>query len=351
MPIDFLPFQSNSITKKWMEHQHSKKEALPISIALGVIAGFAGYYSRNAFLTIGTGSFLTQVFLQKECPSIKERDAFEILSFASFCSFLGLTIKDSWFKAASPKPYSWIQSPLYFLALTSIHFFTCRSTKRLTDLYVEKIDSERSNQLLCIAAFAISTSSTYLIPRIALMQIIPAVVLPLRTLKSSIEAGNYLKNTGKDLQKSVLLASSILAGSLGGVVLRNVIGPKDYSPAFHPIGKGINLTLITCYFVSFLTIATLILKKEIAEECLSCSLPQWLLPQTIRQTILDQIGSIDDSKSLEEIAKSLYEKVQNSLSLCIYLQIIEILQAEEDCGTNVEDAIQEIREALDLFKK
>lgn len=87
MPIDFLPFQSNSITKKWMEHQHSKREALPISIALGVIAGFAGYYSRNAFLTIGTGSYLAQKLLKKESPSMKEQDAIEILSFASFCSF------------------------------------------------------------------------------------------------------------------------------------------------------------------------------------------------------------------------------------------------------------------------
>lgn len=179
---------------------------------------------------------------------------------------------------------------------------------------------------------------------------LPALLLQ-NTFLSAIRSGQYIEDTGEDLKKSVLLASSILAGSLGGVVLRNVIGPKDYSPAFHPIGKGINLTLMALYSITFLVFAVPILKKDIADKFLSYPFPEWFLPQTIRQTILDQINSIDDSKSLQEIANELHKKDQTLLSKSISLQIIKILQAEEDYGTNVRDAIGEIRDALDLFKK
>ena len=145
--LSFLPAGNQSITRKWMEHQPSKKEHL-LTLALGVISDSTSYYYKSSYLITGATCFSLSYGLKKEPKNstpidgapmalgrIDDNASFidgtpnpiRIMNFIVFSSLMGKFIRESWVKPSSIPNPNWkpylIKAPFHYIAFAqSIEF-------------------------------------------------------------------------------------------------------------------------------------------------------------------------------------------------------------------------------------
>lgn len=102
----YFPGQPNSITKKLTDREYSRREIALTCLVMGIFSAAAGYTQKNAFLATGTSVFFANQILYRDTQN-KIEMPMKILSFVSFCSFLGLSLKQSWVKPSNIAPSSW----------------------------------------------------------------------------------------------------------------------------------------------------------------------------------------------------------------------------------------------------
>jgi len=253
--LSYLPGQNHSLTKKLTDREYSRREIALTCFVTGLLSATIGYTRKNAFLATGTSVFIANRILYLDLTvkipahtdlysdlTVKTPVDIEdtaitpmlILSFISFCSFLGLSLKQSWVKPPAATPSTWrhslIKTTLSLLALSTLTITAEYAAVNFGAYTVKMLDEESSARLLIIGAITASAASTFLIPRLGYLT--PFAVI---SLCSSLY---YAMQTDKALNEALVLAKKsmsyplwLLLGASIGLLSRSLLGPKNCTPS------------------------------------------------------------------------------------------------------------------------
>ena len=164
-----------------------------------------------------------------------------ILSFVSFCSFVGLSLKQSCIKPSNTTPSSWtrslIKTTLSLLALSTLHLTACEGGDIFAKHTIKTLDEKSSIKLLVIGALTASATSTFLIPRMGYF--IPHILGSslLCSLIHTLQTKKSLDDALALFQKSAHYPLLLLLGSSIGLLSRSLLGPKNYTPSLPLLAK------------------------------------------------------------------------------------------------------------------
>lgn len=258
--LSYLPGQSHSLTKKLTDREYSNREIALTCLAAGILSAAAGYTRKNAFLATGTSVFIANRILYLDSKNTV-RAPMQILSFISFCSFLGLSLKQSWVKPPAATPSTWTHSlfktTLSLLALSTLEPIAFAGVQTFGEYTVKTLDEKSSARLRIIGALTASAASTFLIPRLGYFT-------PFVTIMSSVATFDKVIKTDKPLDEALPLAKKsvnyplwLLLGASIGLLSRSLLGPKNYTPSLplfakiplHSLNIAISFSLICIYNV------------------------------------------------------------------------------------------------------
>lgn len=253
--LHFFPGGNQSITRKWMEHQPSKKEHI-VTLALGIISASVSYYYKSSYLITGATCFSLSYGLEKEqnnTPIDETPNPIRIMNFIVFSSLMGKLIRESWLNPPSIPNSNWkislIKAPFQYISFTQstqfLHDFLILSGKNISHI---NIDSNNLKKTIAITAIlAISVLVSYIVPRSSLF----FGSIALKTWYGIIREGWQQKSNIVEMLAFALFYFELsLLFSIGGTVgknLRAIIGPKDYSL---PYSLPATICLLSYYYTS-----------------------------------------------------------------------------------------------------
>jgi len=235
-----MPGQSHSLTKNLTDREYSNREIALTCLAAGILSAAAGYTRKNAFLATGTSVFIANRILYLDSKD-KVETPMQILSFISFCSFLGLSLKQSWIKPPADTPSTWTHSlcktAITLLALNTLGPAVIKGGDFFGEYTVKTLDEKSSTKLLIIGALTASAASTFLIPRLGYF-------ISFAQLLSSIASSVFAMQTKESLNEALALAEKsvnypllLLLGASIGLLFRSLLGPKNYTPSLPLLAK------------------------------------------------------------------------------------------------------------------
>ncbi len=235
----YFPGQPNSITKKLTDHEYSRREIALTCLAAGILSATIGYTQKNAFLATGTGVLVANQILYIDTQD-EVKMPMRILSFVSFCSFVGLSLKQSWVKPSNIAPSSWtrslIKTTLSLLALSTLNTVVNEGEESFARYTVKTLDEKSSTRLLIIGALTASATSTFLIPRLGYFTFF-AYLSSYSILLSAMQTKESLGESLDLAKKSVKYPLLLLLGSSLGLFSRSLLGPKNYTPSLPLLAK------------------------------------------------------------------------------------------------------------------
>ena len=241
--MSILPFQTNSITKRWMEHNHTTREVATLSLVTGALSFVAGYYQRNTCLAIGTFSFAAQQIMQRE--TLKGyKTPLKILSFMAFSAFVGLSLKESWSKSDSAPSNPWT-APLYLASFFATNRIDIQASMSTAQHHISQIDDGADLKLLLLIGLTASAASTFLTPRLTHFLIPAAALYPFELLDLKEKT---LSESAPQFQELMKLSLYCYLGAAIGLAARYGLGPKNASPTL-PLMARIPLYFHTAFFI------------------------------------------------------------------------------------------------------
>ena len=330
--MSILPFQTNSITKRWMEHNHTTREVATLSLITGALSFIAGYYQRNTCLAIGTFSFAAQQIMQRE--TLKgDQTPLKILSFMAFSAFVGLSLKESWSKSDITPPNPWT-APLYLASFIAMKRSARQLTLTIAKYQTTKIDEKSDLKLLFLAGLTASAVLTFFSPKLVHFLALASTFLPQEVLlfkeKSLSESPPYLYELTK-------LSLCIYLGAAIGLAARYGLGPKNASPAFPLIANILLCTqtaILSIFVASHLNGLYHVPSKQYALEILKERIPS-----------KDQ----HDVSTLQKLEAHIDAKFTDSTNkFCNYVFISFIKLRMRNAKISYDTVLQELQ---DLFNK
>ena len=306
----YFPGQPNSITKKLTDREYSRREITLTCLAAGILSAAIGYTQKNAFLTTGTGVLIANQILYTD-TQYKENTPMQILSFVSFCSFLGLSLKQSWVKSSNATPSTWtysaIKTTLALLALSTLALTTLDGTSIFAKNTIKIIDEKSSIKLLVMGALTASAASTFLIPRLGYF--IP-YVLGLSLYYNLTHTQQTKESLGDSLalfQKSACYPLLLLLGSSIGLLARSRLGPKNHTPSLPLLAKVPLLSLTILTPLNFVVICAVLHFKG---PKLMTYTNEFTWKQSLKDGLLDRIQFAENEnfESFTELERSINEK-------------------------------------------
>ena len=305
----YFPGHPNSITKKLTDHEYSRREIALTCLVTGLLSATIGYTQKNAFLLTGTGVFVTNQILYSDTQD-EVKTPMRILSFVSFCSFLGLSLKHSWVKPSNVAPSTWtrfiIKTTSTLLALSTLSLTAFKGGDIFAKHTIKILDEKSSIRLLVIGTLTASAASTFLIPRLGYL--IPHVLGSslFFNLVHTLQTKESLNDALALFQKSSHYPLLLLLGSSIGLLSRSLLGPKNYTPSLPLLAKVLLPSLTTASSLWFIT-ACAFLSSEGLKIMTDTDL---FAKQSLKDTLLDGIKFAENSdfNSFKELDSSLAQK-------------------------------------------
>ena len=325
--MNILPFQTNSMTKRWMEHEHTTQEVVALSLITSSLSFIAGYYQRNTCLAIGTCSFAAQQMMRRE--TLKgDQTPLKILSFMAFSAFVGLSLKESWSKSDITPSNPWT-APLYLASFIAMKRSARQLTLTIAKYQTTKIDENSDLKLLFLAGLTASAAFTFFSPKLVPFLALAITFLPNKAFqfkeKSLSESPPYLYELTK-------LSLCISLGAAIGLAARYGLGPKNASPHL-PLMARVPLYFHTALFISYIFLTYLLV------------LSPW--KNLIVEKVEKRLDAINQQKilSLEELKNYLD---QNFSDLMCNRGLCDVIKMRMDrAGRSYEQALQELKALFD----
>ena len=242
-----------------------------------------------------------------------------ILSFVSFCSFVGLSLKQSWIKPSNTTPSSWtrslIKTTLSLLALSTLHITATKGGVLFARNTIKTLDEKSSIRLLVIGALTASAASTFLIPRLG--HFIPFVLVASlhHNLTRTLQTKESLNDALALFQKSAHYPLLLLLGSSIGLLSRSLLGPKNYTPSLPLLAKIPIYSLTIAFSIWFITLCTYL--HSTGPKLMTFT--DITFTRSLKDTLLDRIQLAENKNfnSLKELDSSLTQEFPTTDSVGI----------------------------------
>jgi len=354
----YFPGHPNSITKKLTDREYSRREIALTCLVTGLLSATIGYTQKNAFLLTGTGVFVANEILYSDSQD-EVKTPMRILSFVSFCSFLSLSLKQSWVKPSNVAPSTWtrslIKTTLSLLALSTLPFTACKGGDIFAKHTIKILDEKSSIRLLVIGALTASATATFLIPRLGYFTPVVLGASLYYSLIHTLQTKESLNDALALFQKSAHYPLLLLLGSSIGLLSRSLLGPKNYTPSLPLLAKVPLPSLTTLCALWFITICALL---HLEGPKVMTHTDEFGLKQSLKDGLLDRIqfAENDNSSSFQELKRSITQKfpdVSGSPSLLnaaanrINNHVFEIFISEKlTPDRRLPEALRELKEFL-----